>query len=65
MEQYAINGGNPLVGEVEIGGVGKNSRSNLRGLERANAVFFAKSNDGRDDNNPFNWRTDQIQAQWD
>lgn len=26
---------------------------------------FAKSNDGSDDNNPFNWRPDQIQAQWD
>lgn len=26
---------------------------------------FTKSNDGSGDNNPFNWRPDQIQAQWD
>lgn len=53
--------------EVKNRGMGKNSRSNSLSLSlspgtasRMACCFSQKSNDGRDDNNPFNWRTDQI-----
>ena len=41
MEQYVIKGGNPLVGEVEIGGAKNAALGILAAARIARAAFFA------------------------